>query len=72
MQRNDEGGRPFGVLQEDVASPLSSGTPAVSFEDLDQLCTGQDGLAVAHAGIGSLRRTTPAPTDRPSSRSSST
>jgi len=40
MQRNDEGGRPLGVLQEDVASPLPGGPLAVSFEGLDQLHTG--------------------------------
>src|SRR5215207_5765324 len=58
------GGLPVGRLSDDL--------PAVSFEGADQSGAGDDRQAGCHAGSGSLRRTTPVSSGRPSSRRPST
>jgi len=54
-----------------MAAALAYRFPALLLERSDQLGAGDDRQALAHAEIGSLRRTTPLSLGRPSSRSPS-
>ena len=55
-----------------MASSLSDDLPAESLQHADQLRAGDDRHRAAHAGNGSLRRTMPVSSVRPSSRRPST
>ena len=68
VERDDEEGLAVGMAQPDVAASLADNLPADSFECADELRAGDDRQPVGHAGSGSLRRTTPVSSVRPSSR----
>jgi len=72
MERNDEKRGPVRMAEADVAPSLPHDLPANLFKRTDQLSAGNDRQPLSHAGSGSLRRTMPAPTPRPASRSPST
>ncbi len=69
---NDERVRAGGMAEHDMAPALAHDLPALSGQHPDQRVARDDRQAVAHAGMESLRRTTPAPMGLPSSRRVST
>ena len=69
---NDERVRAGGMAEHDMAPAPAHDLPALSGQHPDQRVARDDRQAVAHAGMESLRRTTPAPMGLPSSRRVST
>lgn len=59
MKWDHERGRARLVLEADMAAALADDRPPELFKYGDQLLAGDDRQPLAHAGSGSLRRTTP-------------
>jgi hypothetical protein len=72
VKRNHERSRVLFVLEAHMTAALADGDPADFLERDDQLLAGNDRQPLAHAGSGSVRRTIPISSERPSSRSPST
>ena len=72
VERHHQKDRALIVLQPDVTATLPYHVPAGSLERSDELSAGDDRQTLRHARMGIVRRTTPAPIARPSSRSPST
>lgn len=72
VQRHDKQRRVIRMFEADMAAALTHRLPAQLVKDVDELRAGYDRQPLAHAGTGSLRRTTFPPSDLPSSRKLST
>lgn len=72
VKRDHERVRPFVMFESHVATALANGNPSDPLERVDQLLAGENRQPLAHAGSGSVRRTIPISSERPSSRSPST
>lgn len=72
MKRDHERGRALVVFEAHMAAALANGNPSSLLESVDQLLAGENRQPLAHAGSGSVRRTIPISSERPSSRSPST
>ncbi len=72
VKRDHQRTRTLVVFESHMATALANGNPSVLLKSVDQLLARQDRQPLAHAGSGSVRRTIPISSERPSSRSPST
>ncbi len=72
MKRDNQRNGVLGVLEAHMTAALADGNPPHLLKNADQLPAGNDRQPLAQAGSGSVRRTIPISSERPSSRSPST
>jgi len=71
MKRDHQRNRALVVFEPHMATALANDNPSDLLERVDQLLAGYNRQPLAHAGSGSVRRTIPISSERPSWRSPS-
>jgi len=72
MKRDHQRNCALVVLEAHMTAALADGDPSNLLKRADQLLAGKDRQPLAHPGSGSVRRTIPISSERPSARSPST